>query len=255
MEERWFYLDGQENRGPFSRADMERLAGSGRLRRNDLVWREGTADWIPADRAFPDEAFRAGVAAGAPPRPAPREEPPLRRRETREPPPEDFDDRPHPADVPYPGKLRAAGIIWVVIGALILLFNGISLLIFMMNAPPGAAFGAGVCAGGFVALFGGAFIFVGIQSITGTAPGTIANGIGSIIFGALVLGVGLLAGIGGGNVASLIIAPIEAAVLVLAGVLAIQCDQPYKEWRYVHKPPPRYRPRPRYDDEDDYRRR
>jgi hypothetical protein len=90
------------------------------------------------------------------------------------------------------------------------------------------------------------------------------NGIGSIIFAALVLGYCVLllfvlgAVPGTGTVLRLISLGIDllaAAALLSAGVLAIQADQPYRDWRQAHRPAPRRRPR-RYDDEyDDYERR
>src|SRR5260370_40664686 len=59
--------------------------------------------------------------------------------------------------------------------------------------------GATFCGGLLVALFGGGFIFVGVQTLTGAAKDTLGNGIGSIIFAALMGGftVLLLVALGG----------------------------------------------------------
>ena len=42
---------------------------------------------------------------------------------------------------------------------------------------------SGACAMVFALLFGGGFVFVGVQSIRGTASDTLGNGIGSILLG------------------------------------------------------------------------
>lgn len=48
MAEQWFYLiDGQQY-GPVSASDLRQFAASGELLPEDLVWKEGLTDWVPA---------------------------------------------------------------------------------------------------------------------------------------------------------------------------------------------------------------
>ncbi len=44
----WFFADGDEERGPVTEAQIRALIGTGHLRPDDLVWREGMEDWAPA---------------------------------------------------------------------------------------------------------------------------------------------------------------------------------------------------------------
>ncbi len=83
-----------------------------------------------------------------------------------------------------PTTVTMAGIIWTVFGG----FIGANLVIaFFLSA--GAIIFTLVAILG--ALFALAFIFVGVQTIRGTAPGSVASGIGSIIFG-LIIGLPLV---------------------------------------------------------------
>jgi hypothetical protein len=62
----WFLArDGQQH-GPISAAEMSKIIELGYLLPNDLVWRQGLADWQPAASVFPPK-----TAAETPPTPAP----------------------------------------------------------------------------------------------------------------------------------------------------------------------------------------
>jgi hypothetical protein len=65
----WFYAKGDKHAGPVNSAELKRLATIGELKPDDLVWREGMADWTVARNVrglFEEEAKAAGhVAAGA----------------------------------------------------------------------------------------------------------------------------------------------------------------------------------------------
>src|SRR5947209_7885462 len=178
--------------------------------------------------ALPDPA----VAAGAPvlPAAAPRAEPAW--------------EGPPPGPAPRrPGVVLAAAVIWIVFGSLVLLNFLVSLLILMVFTPPelrGPILGGAFCTGLVVALFGGVFIHVGVRSISGTAKDTLGNGIGSIIFGGLIGGLGLLAlmsagAVRGGNAwggaLQGAINLVVAAALLTAGVLALIGRDGYREWR------------------------
>lgn len=186
--------------------------------------------------------YGQAVAPGAPARapvvlPVAEEEEPLR----GEPP-------------PLPGSVKAAGIIWIVFGGLVLLNGGINVLLQLAVVPRGGP-GAGgmvtgaVCGGLFVALIGGVFIHVGVQSLNGTAKDTLGNGIGSIIFAALIGGLGLItlvvAGVAGvwWAVLAAVINLLAGAGLLAAGVLALVGRDGYKRWRHWRNPPPARRSR------------
>ena len=49
---RWHYDRGGQQVGPLSQGDMHVAIRDGRLRRNDLVWRNGLPDWEPAHKHF-----------------------------------------------------------------------------------------------------------------------------------------------------------------------------------------------------------
>lgn len=44
----WYYAVEDEEKGPVTAAQLKALAGSGKLKSDDLVWREGLDDWKPA---------------------------------------------------------------------------------------------------------------------------------------------------------------------------------------------------------------
>jgi hypothetical protein len=143
-----------------------------------------------------------------------------------------------------PLAVRTAGIIWIVVGSLILLAGVVVLLVSMgtvaankgLAARGGdTAYFVGVILGQLagvacVALFGAAFLFVGVKSVTGTAGDTLGNGIGSIVFGALNLG-GAALFAGAGRFIQSGVSLIYAGCLIAAGVLALVGRADYKEWR------------------------
>jgi hypothetical protein len=98
-----------------------------------------------------------------------------------------------------------------------------------------------MCGGLFAALFGGGFIFVGIQTLIGTAKDTLGNGIGSIIFAALIGGLAAVllvalvasraAGAQAGPVWVLVLAVgiygLAAVGLLAAGIMALAGREGY----------------------------
>ncbi len=191
----------------------------------------------------------ASVAPGAPPPPAVLPVPTAYADDDFERP-----ARPAPAPTAIPGSVRAAGIIWIVFGALILL-NGAVMLLLLLTltgpAPPGqrAGLAGGVLCGGlFVGLVGGVFIHVGVTTLAGTAKDTLGNGIGSIIFAALVGGSGMLRlALLGANVVELVGALVNllgGAALLVAGILALVGRDGYRAYRHARGGAPY--PRRRY---------
>jgi len=59
MASQWYYSKGDQSFGPVSSKELRRLASSGGLDPNDLVWKKGMADWKPAGKAkgLFDQAF------------------------------------------------------------------------------------------------------------------------------------------------------------------------------------------------------
>jgi hypothetical protein len=75
----WYLSRNGQQHGPFSDADVANFARLGQLQVNDLIWREGFANWRPALTIFPEPLpasapypTRRAVAAqvDAPPRQA-----------------------------------------------------------------------------------------------------------------------------------------------------------------------------------------
>ena len=60
----WFYAKDGRQLGPVSSADMRRLAEQGVLGPDDLIWREGLEDWVPASRI---KNLFAGSGSGSAP--------------------------------------------------------------------------------------------------------------------------------------------------------------------------------------------
>jgi hypothetical protein len=71
----WYYAHGSKQAGPVSSVELKRLALSGAIKPEDLVWREGLAEWALArsvrglfeedgKAAAPEEASRATVTLG-----------------------------------------------------------------------------------------------------------------------------------------------------------------------------------------------
>jgi len=44
----WYFADGDVERGPITEAQLRVLIGTGNLKPEDLVWKEGMEDWTPA---------------------------------------------------------------------------------------------------------------------------------------------------------------------------------------------------------------
>src|SRR5689334_21469106 len=108
---------------------------------------------------------------------------------------DDYDDYgpPRRRRSSLPSAVRAAGIIWIGIGILGILGSVLGLIGRVADAGAGGG-GAGApggnpfCATGCSLIIPLVFLMVGIQTVKGTAKGTLGNGIGSIVFGHLSLG-------------------------------------------------------------------
>lgn len=50
MSTQWYYTENGQQQGPVSAQELRAYADSGRLRPTDLVWREGMANWVEAQK-------------------------------------------------------------------------------------------------------------------------------------------------------------------------------------------------------------
>src|SRR5262245_56683827 len=153
------------------------MANSGTLRPTDMVFQEGTQQWVPAHTVSSLMPVLEAIVDEEPERPravvAEREVDRRRSRREPEPPPrrDDYaprDDRGGLADDRCPGTVMTAGIIWIVVGAFILL-NLVVILVAMASDSDereagGRAVG-GVVISVFLGFVGGVFVHVGVQSI------------------------------------------------------------------------------------------
>jgi hypothetical protein len=162
---------------------------------------------------------------------------PTRRRRPR--PPEDEPDNrgyDYEEAPPFPSLVKAAGLIWIIYGCLGLLnLVGQFLFVFVLAAnTPGAGTGTLVVGGGFGLVIGGliaaAFIFVGVQSVRGTAQDTLGNGVGSIILGVLAFGIVILEVAFGQFLAAGMVV-VAAIMLLTAGVLTLVGREDYRLWK------------------------
>lgn len=112
----WYYTVRGRQRGPVADDELRDMAASGELKRTDLVWKEGMADWVEAGDApglFPgDDHELAGRAGKRRPRPADAPDEDYAD--------DDFDDRPRRRQRKGLGTGAWIAIIGGVVGALVL---------------------------------------------------------------------------------------------------------------------------------------
>lgn len=65
----WYYSENGQQKGPLSEGDLKALISSGKVMANDLIWREGMADWLPVAQV-PEFSGSLGVTATPAPTPA-----------------------------------------------------------------------------------------------------------------------------------------------------------------------------------------
>jgi uncharacterized RDD family membrane protein YckC len=49
MSDKWFFVDGEQTRGPYTRVELEREIEKGRVQERTFVWRRGMSVWMPAE--------------------------------------------------------------------------------------------------------------------------------------------------------------------------------------------------------------
>ncbi len=137
MGSEWFYSHDGDRHGPVPIDEVRKLAADGRLGRDDLVWQEGMADWVPAGQV-PGLLPPAAAPPPLPPRDVVAEPIPLRV--------ERADIGPDVAEVQ--NKRLTAGLCGILVGAF-----GVHKFILGMTLPGAimlavtlvSAVGGGVC--------------------------------------------------------------------------------------------------------------
>jgi len=69
LSDQWYYGQNGVQKGPVSIEVMQQLLHGGHLKRDDLVWKEGMANWVPASTVA--ELFPSPAAPIPPTPPAP----------------------------------------------------------------------------------------------------------------------------------------------------------------------------------------
>jgi hypothetical protein len=139
--------------------------------------------------------------------------------------------------VAIPGVVMAAGSIWVAFGCFSLLSGVLAVVgLYTDMHEDGAlaavaAASATTCIVPLVALFGGTFIFVGVQSRNGTAADTLGNGVGSLLFGAIYTAYAAIQAVRTGQMIGAAIGLLLALMLYSAGGLALVGRSDYKAFR------------------------
>jgi hypothetical protein len=116
-----------------------------------------------------------------------------------------------------------AGVIWVVAG-MVYVLGAVLLSLRVGNFSP--AFG--------LLLWAAVHLAGGVRTLNGTAPGTVRNGILSVVFGLIWVCVAVVGGQTGTNPDAPLLALGLGAfgvALLAAGGLAFSCSGDYKRWR------------------------
>jgi hypothetical protein len=126
----------------------------------------------------------------------------------------------------FPRNVRAAGILWIVFGGLIVPLMVVGLMTTLIRTRLQVALAS--CCGVPVLSIGAAFVWVGIQTVRGKASSMKGNDTGSIIFGVLNLLLGLALSVDYPVQGTLSL--IAGSGLVAAGLLAMAGRYHYRVW-------------------------
>lgn len=114
----WYYARGESEQGPISSAQIKALAATGALRRDDLVWKEGMENWLPAsdvDELFPQNKKKTKE---------PEQKAAPAAKDNGTPKPKPIGTRPAlPPDLDVTQLIRSVGRGLVVLGVLIVLMS------------------------------------------------------------------------------------------------------------------------------------
>ena len=114
----WYYARGESEQGPISSAQIKALAATGALRRDDLVWKEGMENWLPASDV--DELFPQNKKKGI----EPEKKAAPATKDNGTPTPKPASTRPSlPPDLDMTQLIRSVGRGLVVLGVLIVFMS------------------------------------------------------------------------------------------------------------------------------------
>jgi hypothetical protein len=141
----------------------------------------------------------------------------------------------------------AAGVIWLIFGVLIMIN---ALLTVLLAAGKQVGFAGKEITAIFTAVIGLVFLHVGWQSTSGTARGTLGNGLGSILFG-LLGGAGSILFFNAGIPILGVFQILAGLGLLTAGIMALMAGDAFAQWKEAKTPRDRGRRRRRDRDDDD----
>ncbi|MFO0968042.1 MAG: hypothetical protein U0793_21005 [Gemmataceae bacterium] len=134
---------------------------------------------------------------------------------------------------PFPALVLAAGILWIIFGAIVIAGLLLIVLSFVPNLSDiewNAATITSLALGGAVpALFAAFFVTEGVSMIRGTVPDTIPNAIGSILFAGIEIALGIDAA-GKGQALQSVVSFLVATGFLSAAALAIFGRAEYEVW-------------------------
>src|SRR5262245_36400515 len=109
MESVWYYARDGAQTGPVSFDDLKAAVGAGQIRPDDLVWREGTPDWVPA-KAVPGLIAAPAAPPSPPPSPSRPAAPAVPPRPKKPEAPLPIHDAPLPVDQRGPSAQDVVGM-------------------------------------------------------------------------------------------------------------------------------------------------
>jgi hypothetical protein len=135
----------------------------------------------------------------------------------------------------FPKVLSYVGVIWIVFGAINLIgVLALALLVLLSVVPfPN---GEGVTDLLLILAAGIGLVYIGVQTTRGTASDTLENGIGSIIWGVILLYKAFksadgLAQLTDATVGAFVLLVVCGAMMVVAGWISLAVRKDYRAWR------------------------
>lgn len=128
----WYYSDRDQQKGPVPFDELKQRAQAGYLRPSDLVWEEGTPDWVRASRV--NGLFEEAAGPG--------DEPVPRRRPDHD---RDFDrgrgrERPRPRDIARREQGMPTGVkVGLIVGGCVLFLGVVAVIIIVVVNSGGAS--------------------------------------------------------------------------------------------------------------------
>ena len=135
---------------------------------------------------------------------------------------------------PFPKALSYAGVVWIVFGAMNLI--GVTLSFVLLSGVPFPN-GEGVTDLLLFLAAGIGLVYIGVQTTRGTASDTLENGIGSIIWGVILLYEAFkladeLAQLSDDAAdVAFVFGGVYGAMMIVAGLISLAVREDYRAWR------------------------